>query len=139
VKIAKEFKWEMGHRLTFHKGKCKNLHGHTYRLWVEIGGKQDSNGLVMDYYDLSKQVSPIIEKIDHSVMVYYKDLDLIEALTKLGSKIVIVEFESTAENICKYLINELKKTDLPSNINSLKVRIYETDNDFAEDEFILNS
>ena len=72
-------------------------------------------------------------------MVYNKDSGLIEVLTKLDSKMVIVDFESTAENICKYLINELIKTGLPSNINLLKVRIYETDNDFAEDELILNS
>lgn len=137
MKIAKEFRWEMGHRLFFHNGKCKNIHGHTYRLWIELTGNQDSNGLVLDYYDLSKIISPIIEKIDHSVMVYSKDTGLIDAMKKLDSKMVIVDFESTAENICKYILNEIKQSNLPSNILSVKARIFETDDDYAEDEIVL--
>jgi 6-pyruvoyltetrahydropterin/6-carboxytetrahydropterin synthase len=134
VKIAKEFQWEMGHRLSFHKGKCRNLHGHSYKLWIELNGKEDANGLLMDYYDLANLIYPIIEKIDHSFMVSSKDISLIDALNKLDSKMVIVEFESTAENICKYIIEEIKKSTLTANIKSIKARIYETDDDYAEDE-----
>lgn len=137
MKIAKEFRWEMGHRLSFHKGKCKNLHGHSYKLWIELNGEEDSNGLLMDYYDLSKLVSPVLEKIDHCFMVFSKDTNLIDALMKLNSKTVIVDFESTAENICKYILNELKQIKIPSNIKSLKARVFETDDDYAEDEIEL--
>ena len=30
MKIAKEFRWEMGHRLPEHFGLCKNIHGHCH-------------------------------------------------------------------------------------------------------------
>ena len=136
MKIAKEFRWEMGHRLSFHKGKCKNLHGHSYKLWIELKGKEDSNGLLMDYYDMAK-LSPILEKIDHCFMVSRKDKVLIEALKKLKSKTVIVDFESTAENICKYILNEIKQTKLPDNIESITARVYETDDSYAEEEIEL--
>jgi 6-pyruvoyltetrahydropterin/6-carboxytetrahydropterin synthase len=137
MKIAKEFHWEMGHRLSFYKGKCKNLHGHSYKLLVELTGSEDSNGLLMDYYDLAKLISPIIEKIDHCFMVSSKDTILIDALKKLDSKTVIVYFESTAENICKYILNEIKQSTLPSNIKSIKARVYETEDAYAENELEL--
>jgi len=134
MKIAKEFKWEMGHRLTFHQGKCKNLHGHSYRCMIELSGKPDENGMLLDYYDLKKIIDPIIEKLDHSFMVYEKDFELIDVLDKLNSNKVVVDFESTAENICTYLLNEIKKTTLPSNIEGIKVRVLETENTYAEEE-----
>lgn len=136
MKIAKEFTWEMGHRLTFHKGKCKNLHGHSYKCVIEINGTPDSNGMVLDYYDLSKIVNPIIDELDHSIMVYNEDKDLISALEKLNSKKVVVNYETTAENICYYLIDKIKSS-LPENIISLKVRVLETENSYAEEEIRL--
>lgn len=137
MKIAKEFRWEMGHRLTFHKGLCKNLHGHSYKCLVELTGEPDSNGIVMDYYDLKSLFGPVIEQLDHSVMVHKEDLELIEALDKLKSRYVTVDFHSTAENICLYLLEKLKGLELPSNIRSVKVKVYETGNTYSEEEATL--
>ena len=39
MKIAKEFRWEMGHRLPEHFGLCKNIHGHSYKMIVEFEGE----------------------------------------------------------------------------------------------------
>lgn len=136
MRIAKEFSWEMGHRLTFHKGKCKNLHGHSYKCMIEISGTPDSNGMVLDYYDLAKIVNPIIDELDHSIMVYNEDKELISALEMLNSRKVVVNFETTAENICLYLIDKIKSA-LPENITSLKVRVLETENSYAEEEIKL--
>ena len=133
MKIAKEFTWEMGHRLPFHSGKCKNLHGHSYKCLVELTGDPDKNGMVMDYYDLKKVVEPILDDLDHSFMVYEKDIEMIEILEKLNSRKVVVEFETTAENICIYLLNKIKSSKLPKNIHSLKVRVLETENSYAEE------
>ncbi len=134
MRIAKEFTWEMGHRLPFHSGKCKNLHGHSYKCLVELTGDPDKNGMVMDYYDLKKVVEPILDELDHSFMVYKKDFEMIDALEKLNSLKVVVEFETTAENICIYLLNKIKSSKLPQNIHSLKIRVLETENSYAEEE-----
>lgn len=137
MKIAKEFSWEMGHRLTFHKGKCKNLHGHTYKCMVELNGIQDYNGMILDYYELKKIVDPILEELDHSFMVYKNDIELLNALEKMNSRKVVVDFETTAENICLYLLEKIKSSALPSNIKSIKVRVLETENSYAEEEAAL--
>lgn len=137
MKIAKEFSWEMGHRLPFHNGKCKNLHGHTYRCMIEVTGEPDKNGMVLDYYEMKNIIEPVIEEMDHSFMVNKSDKELIEVLDKLNSRKVVVDFDSTAENICIYLLNKIKEIKLPSNISAVKVRVLETENTYAEEELVL--
>ncbi|MFZ1518478.1 MAG: 6-carboxytetrahydropterin synthase [Ignavibacteriaceae bacterium] len=133
MKIAKEFRWEMGHRLPEHFGLCKNIHGHSYKMIVEFEGELDQNQMVIDYYDVERIINPVIEKLDHSFMVNINDLVVLEFLEKMNSKKVVVDFNSTAENICLYLLNEIKKCELPQNISSVKVRVYETQFDYAEE------
>ena len=137
MKIAKEFSWEMGHRLPFHEGKCKNLHGHSYKMRVEFEGKLDEHSMVMDYYDVKKIIQPIVDELDHAFMVKISDSDLIEALKKLNTKYVEVNFDTTAENISIYFLNKIKDSDLPSNITKIKVRVLETENTYAEEELSL--
>lgn len=138
MKIAKEFRWEMGHRLPEHFGLCKNIHGHSYKMIVEFEGELDKNQMVIDYYDVEKIINPIISKLDHSFMVNKDDKIVLEFLENLNSKKVVVDFLATAENICTYLLSEIKKCSLPSNILSLRVRVYETQFDYAEETVRLN-
>ena len=62
IRITKEFTFETGHALYGHDGKCKNIHGHSYKLSVTVLGKPvlDSNGpkfgMIMDFSDLKKIV-----------------------------------------------------------------------------------
>ena len=137
MKIAKEFRWEMGHRLPEHFGLCKNIHGHSYKMIVEFEGELDKNQMVIDYYDVEKIINPVIEKLDHSYMVNKDDKTVLEFLEKMDSKKVIVDFDATAENICLYLLNEINKSVLPQNIFSIKVRVYETQFDYAEESMRL--
>ena len=134
MKIAKEFHWEMGHRLPFHKGKCKNLHGHSYKCMIEFTGEPDANGMVLDYFDVKKVIGPIINELDHTFMVSKNDTEVIEVLEKLNSQKVVVDFDTTAENICLYLLKQIKASDLPPNIKAIKVKVLETENTYAEEE-----
>jgi 6-pyruvoyltetrahydropterin/6-carboxytetrahydropterin synthase len=135
MKIAKEFIWEMGHRLPEHFGKCKNIHGHSYKMIIELEGEVGSTGVLMDFYVLRKVIDPVVEKLDHSFMVYNGDEEIISFLEKMKSKMVVVDFQSTVENICRYFLGEIKKIKLPDNIKQLSVRIYETPDEYAE-EFV---
>ena len=138
MKIAKEFRWEMGHRLPEHFGLCKNIHGHSYKMIVEFEGELDKNQMVIDYYDVEKIINPVIEKLDHSFMVNKEDKIVLEFLEKMNSKKVVVGFNSTAENICSYLLSEIRKCSLPANISYVKIRVYETQFDYAEETVRLN-
>ncbi len=137
MKIAKEFRWEMGHRLPYHNGKCRNLHGHSYKLLVEFEGHVDPNGMVMDYYDVKEVIVPLVDELDHAFLVYQDDTDLVDAIMNLDSKIVIVNYHTTAENICIYFLEKIKSSKLPQNIKKIKVKVFETETTYAEEELIL--
>lgn len=132
MKVAKEFDWEMGHRLPFHKGKCVNLHGHSYRAIIAFEGEPDENGFIIDFYDMKQAVLPIIEKLDHAFMVYENDTALLQALEKINTKLFITPFHSTVENISRWLLQEISKSQLPPNITSISIKLYETNDSYAE-------
>jgi 6-pyruvoyltetrahydropterin/6-carboxytetrahydropterin synthase len=138
MKIAKEFHWEMGHRLPEHFGLCKNIHGHSYKMIVQFEGELDKDQMVIDYYDVEKIINPIIEKLDHAFMVNKEDKVVLEFLEKINSKKIVVNFNSTVENICSYLLSKIRGSSLPSNIAFLKVRVYETLFDYAEEKLKLH-
>jgi 6-pyruvoyltetrahydropterin/6-carboxytetrahydropterin synthase len=145
--IHKEFTWDMGHRITKHGGKCYNLHGHTYKavVWVSDSGL-NSMGMVLDFYDLTQVMNPIVEELDHAFMLYDNDVvmrsffdivsiyqDLEESSVSVNDsydlyipekmfKVKIVPFESTAENIAKYIFERVREK-IP---NVSKVEVYET-------------
>ena len=137
MKIAKEFRWEMGHRLPDHFGQCKNIHGHSYKMLVEFDGELNKDEMVIDYYDVEKIINPIIAKLDHAFMVNKDDKIILGFLEKMNSKKVVVDFQSTAENICSYLLNEIRQASLPNNVKKIKVRVYETTDVYAEETLTL--
>lgn len=64
--VTRSFSFDAAHELPWHAGKCRRLHGHTYRLEVTVGGPLDENGVVLDFDDLSTVVRrEVIERFDH--------------------------------------------------------------------------
>lgn len=132
MKIAKNFTWEMGHRLPFHNGKCVNLHGHSYKAIVELEGELDENGMLLDYYDLKQIVNPVIEPLDHAFMVFENDTPLLDVLNTMGTKKAVMPFQSTAENLAGYLARTIAAASaLPENVSSITVTVYETEDSYA--------
>lgn len=67
--VVKQFTFDAAHYLPEHPGKCRNLHGHTYKLEVGIEGFVDlKTGMVIDFGDLKQFVIPIVEKLDHKCL-----------------------------------------------------------------------
>lgn len=69
--LRKKFRFEAGHSLPHHDGKCRHPHGHSYVLEVEVQSptiqeKGPKKGMVMDFGDISSVVKPMIEEyFDH--------------------------------------------------------------------------
>ncbi|MBI9071265.1 MAG: 6-carboxytetrahydropterin synthase [Melioribacteraceae bacterium] len=137
MKIAKEFRWEMGHRLPFHEDKCKNLHGHSYKMMVEFTGTEDENGMVLDYYEVKEIIAPLVDELDHSFMVYEKDTKMIDFLVEMDMKHLVTPFHSTAENMVHYFLKKISEANLPKNITAVMVKVFETESTYAEDEIKL--
>ena len=67
--LKKRFRFHSAHYLPSYKGKCENMHGHTYKLEITIQGEADSEGMIMDFADLKKVVNEeVISKLDHTLI-----------------------------------------------------------------------
>lgn len=65
--ISKQFHFEASHILPRHTGKCRHLHGHSWKLRVEVEGPIDpKTQFIMDYGDLKAVVQPLIDLVDHT-------------------------------------------------------------------------
>ncbi|MGC8956828.1 MAG: 6-pyruvoyl trahydropterin synthase family protein [Candidatus Kapaibacteriota bacterium] len=138
IKIGKEFVWNMSHRLPFHKGLCSNIHGHTYKLRVELVGTPDENGIVLDFYDLISAVQPIIDQLDHSFVVDENDKVMIDFLAANNFRYVKVPTTTTSENLAVWIASQVAKKFMSfPNIEKIVVRFYETFDSFAEFEYHL--
>ncbi|GBD00311.1 6-carboxy-5,6,7,8-tetrahydropterin synthase [bacterium HR18] len=138
MKVAKRFRFEAAHRLPWHPGACRHLHGHSYRLVVGLEGDPDARGILVDFQDLKRLVQPLIDTWDHATLVASDDTALQEALDALGSRYVVLPFDSTAENLCTYvadyLIREAGDWLRARGVWRLWVRLAETETSFAETE-----
>ncbi len=133
VKIAKEFRWEMGHRLSYHQEGCENLHGHSYRMAVEVEGTLDEGGMVLDYGTIKKVVTPLLENLDHATMIHEDDTVVKEFLAYQNMKTVVVPFHPTAENMAIWFLDQLKESfHKYSNLQKVTIRVYETNSAMAE-------
>ena len=132
VRIARIFHWEMGHRLPFHTGGCANIHGHSYRMWVEVEGLCDEHGMLIDYGDLKLAVQPLVEPFDHAFLCDDSDATMRDFLAAQGLKIFVVPFHTTAENIARYFVERIWEVLLPiGRISDVSVRLHETETSYA--------
>jgi 6-pyruvoyltetrahydropterin/6-carboxytetrahydropterin synthase len=64
--VTRSFRFEAAHQLPWHEGKCKHLHGHSYRLEVSVEGPLNEHGIVVDFADLKRVVkAEVIDRFDH--------------------------------------------------------------------------
>lgn len=133
--VAKKFKWEAAHRLPWHESKCKHLHGHSYKMVVELEGQPDEKGFVIDFNELKKIIEPHISRIDHTTIISESDTELKDVFDRHGWKYYLLPFDSTAENLCNYfsglLLKENRALLEQHGITSVSVKIMETDTAYA--------
>lgn len=139
IRVTKEFSFEMAHALWNYDGPCRNVHGHSYRLFVTLCGKpleqQDNpkNGMVIDFSDLKKIVKrEIVDVFDHSVVVSRKfDKEKTEMFSALFGNTVLVDYQPTCENLVSDFAGRISKL-LPGGIRLHSLKLYETATSFTE-------
>lgn len=127
----------MGHRIPNHNSKCRNPHGHRYRLELTLSGplieeaNDSSEGMVFDFGDIKKfMTEKVHDPLDHGFMIYSQDLEM-RWLRGTNWNVVIVGFIPTAENIAKWCFGQLKDC-FPKGITISNVRVFETPNCWAD-------
>lgn len=127
MRIVKSFTFDASHQLVGHKGKCANLHGHTYKLEVAVSGELISNGssegMVVDFTDLKNSVQVILDRFDHAVILRGDE----PIFRSVDTKRVIFCNRTIAELMAKFIgmsLATIYKVDF--------VRLWETPTGYAE-------
>ena len=140
IRITKQFSFETGHALYGYDGKCKNVHGHSYKLSVTVIGKpitDNSNvkfGMVIDFSDLKKIVKEeIVDIFDHATVFNQNTphIELANELKNRGHHVILVEYQPTSENMVIDFAKKIKDR-LPNNIQLHSLKLQETETSFAE-------
>lgn len=129
--VSKECRFDAAHILTRHEGQCKNLHGHTYRVVVEVAETGDGEDMVIDFKDLKHVMREVVmERFDHA-FIYNEgsesEREIAAVIAKHGMKSVGLPFRSTAENLARHFFGELA-----AHVNVVSVKVYETPESCAE-------
>jgi len=139
IRVTKEFPFEMAHVLWNYDGPCKNVHGHSYRLFVTISGTpstdQDNpkNGMVIDFSDLKSIIkSQIVNVFDHAVVLSNKiNKGKAEMFNEMFGNTVLVDYQPTCENLVADFAGRIIPL-LPSGVKLHSLKLYETATSYAE-------
>lgn len=140
IRITKQFSFETGHALYGYDGKCRNVHGHSYKLSVTVIGTpiEDSNnvkyGMVIDFSDLKKIVKEdIVDVFDHAT-VFNKNtphVELAKELSNRGHNVLLVNYQPTSEMMVIDFSEKIKQR-LPKNVRLYSLKLQETATSYAE-------
>ena len=140
IRITKEFSFETGHALYGYDGKCRNVHGHSYKLSVTVLGTPISEpgevklGMVIDFGDLKKIVKEeVVDPFDHAT-VFNKNtphVELARELENRGHKVILADYQPTSENMVIDFAHRIS-AKLPDSIKLHSLKLRETQTAYAE-------
>jgi 6-pyruvoyltetrahydropterin/6-carboxytetrahydropterin synthase len=123
VLVSKEFTFDASHHLHCYEGKCKNLHGHTYKVIFGISGYVDERGLMMDFGDIKDIWKNEIEiHLDHRYLN-----ETLPPMNTTAENIVVWIYEKMKEALVK---EENKDRFIGARVEF--VRLFETPTSYAE-------
>ncbi len=140
IRLTKEFTFESAHALEGYDGACREIHGHSYRLFVTVKGEpcQDTSnpkcGMVIDFGDLKRIVNEqIISRLDHSFVMRRTPSSqaLTQTMSAQFSNVILVDYQPTCENMLTEFA-ALIAPQLPHGVTLHSLKLHETASSFAE-------
>ncbi len=137
LRITKEFRFEGAHALVGYDGRCRNLHGHSYIMYVTVKGEPENGttsskeGMVIDFKILKSIINEnIIDIFDHA-LILRKDAALAEEIAKEYENVVIVDFQPSTENLICYFAETIRNS-LPQGVELHSLKLHETASSYVE-------
>jgi 6-pyruvoyltetrahydropterin/6-carboxytetrahydropterin synthase len=146
ITLKYDFKFDAAHRLMTYKGPCHNLHGHTWRVQLELLGKVNTaTGMLLDFQEIKKIInSTVMAKLDHGAIFNFEDKVLWQNLQALKLKVYTLSGEPTCENLSQVIYEMLNEAFKPYGVYGdgsfwlASVRIWESDHASAIYQAIAN-
>lgn len=132
--LETEQAFDSAHFLNGYEGKCRNLHGHRWRIVARIAAdslstERQTRDMVIDFGDFKDALNEPTEELDHCLIIETDSLKpkTLEALREEDFRIVELPFRPTAEQLSRYFYMQLKARSFPV----YSVSVYETPNNCA--------
>jgi 6-pyruvoyltetrahydropterin/6-carboxytetrahydropterin synthase len=143
ITLKYEFSFDAAHRLLNYKGLCHNLHGHHWKVMLEILGKVNpATGMLLDFQEIKKIInSTVMAKLDHGAIFNFEDKALWQNIQATGGlKVYTLTGEPTCENLSQVIYEMLNDAFKPygDGIWLASVRIWESDHASAIYQAIAN-
>ena len=135
--INKEFTFETAHQLEGYNGKCRNIHGHSYRLAVGVRGVPIADpahphcGMIMDFADLKRIVEEQVVSVFDHALVLRRGAVLHGALQTADIRIIETDYQPTCENLLLDIVRRVRE-HLPPNVHLHRATLHETASSWAE-------
>lgn len=121
------------HRLHGHPGKCGSLHGHNYRVLVEVSGELSSAGMVMDFAALKSLIKDVADELDHATILSIADPLVSSILLDVPTRLVLLPNPPTVETLVEWISAKLSdRLRGISGVSLRRVTLHETDDSYAE-------
>ena len=132
--LKTEQSFDSAHFLAGYEGKCRNPHGHRWKIEAEVWADElhktgQLKGMVTDFGDFKQDLLEIADFYDHALIAEEGTLkpETAKALESENFRIIWVPFRPTAENFAKHFYNMLKE----KGYQVYGVSVYETPNNCA--------
>lgn len=138
--ITKEVEFDAGHRIASHASKCRNPHGHRYRLRVTCSGRivnepgSPDDGMLVDFGDLKVLMMTLVHDVlDHGFVVAESDPlgDVLDG-SPTGDepwKVIRFPYAPTAENLARWCWEQLAapiRSRFRDGLRLVAVQVWET-------------
>ena len=129
--LKSEIQFDMAHYLSGYVGKCKNIHGHRYRLVVKVSSQTlhesgQLRGMVDDFSEVKAVLTEVHDLFDHKLVIEENEEGkrVVEKLNESGKvfEILFVPYRPTAEEMSRHIFNEIKKRG----VRVTEVELFET-------------
>ena len=127
--LKTEHSFDSAHFLANYSGKCGNIHGHRWKLEIEVQSETLRNdrhleGMVVDFADLKRDVREMVKFYDHSLIIQENTMrkETLAHLVEDGFKVINVKFRPTAENFAAFFFHCMQK----KGYNVKRATVYET-------------
>ncbi|WMJ89709.1 6-pyruvoyl trahydropterin synthase family protein [Anaerocolumna sp. MB42-C2] len=135
--LKSEQSFDAAHILAGYEGRCRNIHGHRWRVIIEVKSltlqsEKQSEGMIVDFAQLKEDIKEEVDFLDHALIIERNTLKIstYEALQEEGFRLIELDFRPTAERLSKYFYDKL----VNKGYQVKSATIYETPNNCASYE-----
>ena len=140
--VSKEIEFDAGHRVPNHNSKCRNPHGHRYKVRATISGAlvttpgASNEGMLADFGDLKQILTEKVhDAFDHGFIVWDGDNVMLDALAPSTTgewfKVIVVDYIPTAENLAQAIFIAIENDIVDMGFDLVRIDVWETPTSIA--------